>query len=175
MPDISDVIRKHTEDALLAEKAFEERLRVFASEDIEDEEIRLLFAEQSEDSHLLAEKLQSLTGQTERASTNVIAAFLDIAPRLAQAAHTREERVVQNLIAAGCMIAGQLAIYETLGALAHDVGDLATEALAREIQAAKQQFGAKLFRFIPSRSKIAYNVLTAHEIDPSVETKVGLS
>lgn len=172
MLNSADFIRRYTSDALAAEKAFEERLRAFASEG-DDEEVQFALAEQASETRGQIDRLQDHVGGAGEVpgSKPVIAAFLDVAPTIA---HTPEERLVQNLMTAYCIIAGEGAMYEALAAVAQYAGDIATETLAREIQAEKRQAGQKLFRFLPSRSKIAYNILSAHEIDPSVETKVGI-
>jgi ferritin-like metal-binding protein YciE len=62
-------------------------------------------------------------------------------------------------------------MYEALAAAAEAAGDNATEALAREIQAEEKQTANKIWRFIASRAKIAFNLLTVAETDPSVNTK----
>jgi hypothetical protein len=45
--------------------------------------------------------------------------------------------------------------------------------LAREIQDEERGTAEKLWSFIPSRAKIAFNLLTAGEMDPSVDTKMA--
>jgi len=66
-------------------------------------------------------------------------------------------------------------MYEALAHVAREAGDALTEALAREIQEQEQRAAEKIFHFLPSRSKIAFNVLTADEVDdPAVATKAGI-
>ncbi len=84
-----------------------------------------------------------------------------------------EGKLVQNLITALCVETGEMAMYEALASVAAAAGDGTTELLAREIQAEEQRTAEKLFHFLPTRSKIAFNVLTAGEVDPSVETKTS--
>ncbi len=62
-------------------------------------------------------------------------------------------------------------MYEAIAAVAEAAGDDATEALAREIQAEEKQTAEKLWRLITSRAKIAFNLLTVAETDPSVNTR----
>jgi ferritin-like metal-binding protein YciE len=97
-----------------------------------------------------------------------------LATSIAEIGHTPEEQLVQNLITAYCVETGECAMYEALAVSARTAGDSETEALAREIQAEEVRAAEKIFRFLPSRSKIAFNVLTAGELDPAVETKVGI-
>jgi ferritin-like metal-binding protein YciE len=67
----------------------------------------------------------------------------------------------------------EYAMYEALAAAAEAAGDTTTETLAREIQAEEKQTAEKIWRFIPSRAKIAFNLLTAAETDPAVNTKAA--
>jgi rubrerythrin len=97
--------------------------------------------------------------------------LLDFTPKFAQAGRIPEERLVQNLLTAFTAAKSECAMYEVLANVARTDGDSATEALAREIQAEEQRAAEKFFHFLPTRSKIAFNMLTANEIDPSVETK----
>jgi ferritin-like metal-binding protein YciE len=95
-----------------------------------------------------------------------------LAPKSAQVGHQAQERTTQNLITAFAVENSECAMYEALTAAAKAAGDSATEALAREIQAEEKQTADKIWRFIPSRAKIAFNLLTVAETDPSVNTKV---
>jgi ferritin-like metal-binding protein YciE len=67
----------------------------------------------------------------------------------------------------------EYAMYEALAAAAEAAGDSVTETLAREIQATEKQAAEKIWRFVPSRAKIAFNLLTASETDPSVNTRAA--
>lgn len=64
-------------------------------------------------------------------------------------------------------------MYEALASVAHATGDQTTESLAREIQAEEHRAADRVWSFIPSRSKIAFNGLTAWEMDPSVDTRMA--
>ena len=176
MPSSTELICQYLVDAIAAEKAFEERLRSFAQEG-DDDEVQLTFAEHAEATRLqidrLAKRLAGL-GEEKSSAKSGLASFLALAPAIAQAGHIVEERLVQNLITAFCVETGECAMYEALALVAHAAGDHVTEGLAREIQAEEQRTADKIFHFLPSRSKIAFNVLTADEIDPAVETKVGM-
>jgi hypothetical protein len=47
----------------------------------------------------------------------------------------------------------------------------ATEELARESQEQERTTAERVWKFLPSRSKIAFNMLNLQEVDPSVETR----
>jgi hypothetical protein len=114
--------------------------------------------------------LQALGG-----SASPLKSFLDqlfaAVPRSAQAARSADERLVQNVVMAFALEQSECAMYEALANAALAAGDPETERLARDIQAQESAAAEKLWRFIPSRAKIAFNLLTAGEIDPAIETK----
>jgi ferritin-like metal-binding protein YciE len=177
LPSSPETLRRYLADAIAAEKVFEGQLRTFANEG-DDEEVQFLFADHADETREHTERLkaqlEALGGDEEGGSTT-LASLLDFAPKFAQAGHTTEERLVQNLITAFSIESGESAMYEALRHTARVAGDAETEALAREMQEAERRAAEKIFHFLPTRSKIAFNVLTADEIDPAVETKVGIS
>lgn len=176
MPDTTEIIRQYLEDAAAAEKDFEGRLRTFATEG-DDQEVQFVFAGHADETRSqfdrLLSRLTALGGSESRAKSGS-AKFFSLAPSISEIGHTPEERLVQNLITAYCVETGECAMYEALATVAKAAGDAVTETLAREIQAEEARTAEKVFQFLPSRSKIAFNVLTADEIDPAVETKVGM-
>jgi ferritin-like metal-binding protein YciE len=174
LPDNStDLIRLYLQDALAAESSFESQLRSFAN-DGDDEEVQSFFALHADQTRFqydrLFARLQELNGTPSGLKT-FLADALGFAPKTAQAVHSPEERIVQNLIAAFSIEHAECAIYESLATVARTANDAATESLARQIQAEEREASTKVWRFIPSRAKIAFNTLTAGEIDPSVETR----
>jgi ferritin-like metal-binding protein YciE len=173
---MSELLSKYLLDAITAEKAFEERLLAFSRQG-DDEEVQATFAEHARETSLQREKLQArLTalGGSESQGKSAAAEFLSLAPSIPDVGHSPEEQLVQNLITAYTVETGECAMYQALAIAAQTAGDVATEALAREIQAEEVRAAEKIFRFLPTRSKIAFNVLTAGELDPAVETKVGI-
>ncbi len=169
----SEVIRRYLEDAIAAEKAFETQLRGFATAD-DDEEVNLAFATHAEETKLqynrLTARLQELGGSPSSAKSFVAHVF-SLSPKTAQATHVADEQIVQNLIMGFAVENSERAMYEGLANVARAAGDTVTETLAREIQMEEEETANKLWRFIPSRAKIAFNVLTAGETDPSIETR----
>jgi ferritin-like metal-binding protein YciE len=167
------LIRTYLENVIAAEEAFAKRFREFAN-DGDDQEVQLAFADHADESTLLTERLKArlakLGGDPSQTTTG-LTVFLELAPSVAQLGNTREERVVQNLITAFCVEAGERAMYEALAVTAAAAGDVETEALARNAQAQEQSTAEKFLHFLPTRSKIAFNLITAHELDPAVETK----
>jgi len=176
MPHTStDVIRRYLEDAIAAEKSFETQLQGFAREG-DDEDVRSAFATHAEETRgqytRLTARLQELGGSPSTAKS-FLAHVFGLAPKSAQVGHAPEERITQNLIMAFTVENSECAMYEALAAAAEAAGDTATEALAREIQAEERQTADKVWGFIATRAKIAFNLLTAAETDPSVNTRAA--
>lgn len=173
----TEVVRRYLEDAIAAEKSFESQYENFAKEG-DDEEVLAAFrahaAETRTQYERLVAHLEGLGGSASSAKS-FMAHLFGPQPKSPLSGHGQEERTVQNLITAFTIEGGECAMYETLAAIAMAAGDSATESLAREIQAEEKQAAEKFWQFIPTRSKIALNVLTLSEIDPAVETKAEIN
>lgn len=173
--DINQIIRRYLEDAVAAESSFETQLRAFSREG-DDSDVQTAFAlhadETKQQYDRLARRLEELGGAPSGAKS-VLAHIFGFAPKSVQVTHTVDEKTAQNLMIAYSIESGECALYEALAAVAQAAGDAKTEALAREIQAEEKQAAEKLWHFIPSRAKIAFNVLTAGETDPAVETRAA--
>jgi ferritin-like metal-binding protein YciE len=168
------LVKRYIEDAITAEKSFETRLRGFAEEG-DDAEVQAAFLTHAEETRVQHERLSARLQTLGSGTSSAVKTFLDqlfsFTPKATQIGRSREERVVQNLIVAFAMEKSECAMYEALATVAAAAGDAATEELARDIQAQESETADKLWRFIPSRAKIAFNLLTAGEIDPAIETK----
>ncbi len=168
-----DLICSYLDDAITAETSFEAELRKFAGEG-DDEDIQAAFAAHADrkkrQHERLAARLEQLGGHSSGTAHALGRAF-EVAPQVVQMGDIQEERTVQHLITAFGVEMGECAFYEALANVAAGSADSATEALARDIQAEEEPIAKKLFSFIRSRSKIAYNMLTPNELDPAVETK----
>jgi ferritin-like metal-binding protein YciE len=171
----NDVVRRYLEDAIAAEKSFETQLDGFARQG-DDEEVEAAFAihagETRRQYNRLIARLEQLGGSPSTAKS-FLAHLFGLGPKSAQVGHALEERTVQNLVTAFTVENSECAMYEALAAAAEAAGDTATETLAREIQAEEKQTAEKIWRFIASRVKIAFNLLTATETDPSVNTRAA--
>ena len=169
----TEVVRRYLQDAIAAESGFESQLHSFAAEG-DDAEVKAAFALHAEETaaqqRKLAARLEELGGKAS-ATKSVLAHLFGFSPKAAQLTHSADERTVQNLIVAFSVENSECAMYEALANVAQANGDPATESLAKEIQQEEKRTAEKVWSFIPSRSKIAFNMLTALEVDPSVETR----
>lgn len=171
--DSAALICGYLNDAISAGKGFESELRKFAGEG-DDEDVQAAFSTRAEHTkrqqELLLERLQQLGGGI-LTDSDTFAHVFGVVAQSAPSDEIQEERAVYRLVTAYGIEQAEGAFYETLAAIAAAAADKTTEALARQIQAEKQQAGKKFFSFIRSRSKIAYNMLTPNELDPAVDTK----
>lgn len=174
MPESNrEIIARYLQDAIAAESGFESQLRSFAQEG-DDEEVQSSFAEHARQTASQIERLKlrlSALGEQPSMAKGFFAQFLALAPKAAQLTHNREERLTQNLIAAYSVEMSECAMYESLKTVATLAGDEQTVTLAESIAAEELQAAEKFWHFLRSRSKIAFNVLTAGEVDPAIETK----
>ena len=174
MPESGDVIRGYLQAAIAAETSVETQFRAFAQEG-DDEEVRASFAEHADETRRQYDRLNSHLGQLGGASSfhfkSALPDIFSLVPELSQSSHTPEERIAHNLIVGFAVTTSRCAMYEALAAITEAAGVTATASLAREIQAQKRRAAEHIWRFLPSRSKIAFNMLTAGEIDPSIETR----
>ncbi len=173
--DGSGLVRQFLANAAAAERSGELQLREFAAAAGDDEEVQSLFEENADGARLQGQRLGirlAELGAPEPSSARSLASALKVAPQIVQGARVTEEHLLQNLMLAYATAAGECALYETLSTAAALARDSATEALAREIQQKEQSTLARMWHFLSSRSKIAFNMLTISEVDPAVETKV---
>jgi ferritin-like metal-binding protein YciE len=173
----NQVLRRYLEEMLTAERMLESQLREFASAETDDSDVHSLLAGHADQTHTqqarLAERLERLGGGAGLTIRNPLAALFHHVPQLPHVVHTPEERSLRNLLTSYTGEAGEIAIYEALANVARAAGDPETEALAREIQNEERVMAERVWHLLPSRAKIAFNMLTVTEIDPAVETKMA--
>jgi ferritin-like metal-binding protein YciE len=173
LPSSLQVIAEYLQHSVSAERSFETQFRS-CSKDGDDSEVQNYFETSArraaEHIQILETRLTSLNA-TEQRSTNFFAELLAMAPKAAQLGHTAEERIAQNLIKGFSITKSACAMYLALKSAAGAAGDEQTAELAGRLAAEGETAAEGFWHFIPSRSKIAYNVSTAGEIDPSVETR----
>jgi hypothetical protein len=165
-----DLLRKYLANAIAAERGFEIHLNEFANHG-DDLDVQVVFRSQADEMRTNYQRLAARLEQLGGAETAGQSAGSDLAPRISESGRIQEEQTLQNLIAAFGIEASECAMHEAIATVAAAARDAATESLAREIQAQKREAAKRIFSFLSSRSKLAYNMLTPHELDPAVETK----
>lgn len=170
-----EVLQRYLQDAIAAERSFATQLEAFSREG-DDADVQDAFAAHARETKLhgdrLAARLQQL-GASASTAKGWLAHLFGMSPKAVQLTHTPEERLAQNLVMAYAIESSECAMYEALANVARAAGDGLTERLAREIQEEEQRAAERIWSFIPSRAKIAFNLLTAGEMDPAVETRMA--
>jgi len=173
LPTAVEVIASYLGDAISAERNLETQFRS-CSKDGDDSEVQNFFESSANavDGHVatLENRLAALNG-TEHRGSNILAGMLALAPKAAQIGHIAEERITQNLIKGFSLTKSACAMYLALQSAAAVAGDVQTVELANRLTDEQAKAADHFWHFLPSRSKIAYNVLTAGEVDPAVETR----
>ncbi len=173
MPTPLEVIASYLADSISAERSLETQFRG-CSKDGDDAEVQNYFGTSAElaGAHVqtLEARLAALNG-TEHRGNHLVAEMLAMAPKVAQIGHISEERITQNLIKGFSLSRSGCAMYLALQSAARAAGDEQTAELARRLASEQETAAEHFWRFLPSRSKIAFNVLTAGEVDPAIETR----
>jgi ferritin-like metal-binding protein YciE len=170
----SELLKQLLADAAAVERSGERRWRKFAASTGDDDEVRSLFEAGADSAMLNGQRVRLRLEEMaaiETAGAQGMDDLLEAGPQIGQNAHSVEERLLYNLIFASAEKAGHCALYKCLSATAAVTGDVATAVLAQEIEENDRQVLESVGRLLPSRSKIAFNMLTVSEVDPAVETK----
>lgn len=167
------LIRRYLEHAITAEKHFETELRNLAAQG-DDDEVQGAFREAADrglrHQELLRAQLSILTASPSIAPEFSVA-FLDWSFLNFEGVRVEEERTAKNLIRAYGLTNAGCALYAGLSTYLEGTREAEIRSLASEFQGDYREAAERIFRFIPSRSKIAFNMLTISETDPAVETK----
>jgi rubrerythrin len=173
--DLADSIPSLLREGLSLEQAAEKLFSAF-SEQGDDSEVQSAFQSQAEHASRhrssLAARLEDLRERAEP-QKSALEQVSGIVPELTKFDHLPEEKLLQNLLTAFAFSNAQCAFYEFLACRAHAENDSSTEQLARELQQVQRGVAEMVWHWIPSRAKIAFNLLTADEVDPAIETRAA--
>lgn len=158
-----DVIKRYLEDAIAAERSFEPQLQGFAN-DGDDPAAKAAFhqhaLETRQQHERLTSRLEALGGSPSGAKS-LLAHIFGLSPKTAQIGHDKEERTTQNLMMAYAVENSEIAMYESLAAVAEAAGDTQTADLARSIQAEEKTTAEKIWKLIPSAAIAAFQRVTS--------------
>ncbi len=138
----------------------------------DDEDVQNFFQKQADVASDEAEYfLNYSAGEVD--GTNDLSEFVTQIPLALASARIGEERILQGIIAVFTALNAKRAAFAGLRQLAleNGVSDLAEAAAKVEAQA--EEAAGCAWHFLPSRSKIAFNMLTLDEVDPAVDTKMA--
>lgn len=169
------MVRQYLQGAIAAGKTFEALLRVISRDRNDDDDVQAFFAAHADQTKTQYERLAiRLGGYPEPGDESPnLASLLNLGPHIDHTGAIAEERTLQNLLTAYTIDTAAFAMYEGLAAVARSSGDSESEQLARQLQDEERSAADTIWHFLPSRSKIAFNMLTVSEVDPAVETKMA--
>jgi hypothetical protein len=175
VPTSLEVIVRYLRESISAERSLESQF-LSCSKDGDDSDVQGYFASCAEHAALHAEMLEvrlAALNAAEHRGSDFLSDLLPATPKAAQFRHTAEERIVQNLVKGYSLSKSASAMYLALQTAAGTASDEQTADLAGRLAIEEWNAADHFWHFLPSRSKIAYNILTAGEIDPSVETRTA--
>lgn len=162
-------LRNHLEDAIAAEKGFETQLRGFAAEGSSDQ-VHRVFSQHADETRTqyerLTRRLTELGGEPSE-TKSFLAHLVGLAPKLAQLGHDTVDRVTQNLMIAYAVENCEIAMYESLIAVAEAAGDQDTADLARSIQQEERSAAEKVWNLIDPWATTAFRKLAGAEQVPA--------
>jgi ferritin-like metal-binding protein YciE len=129
-------INRYIEDAIAAERNFEDALHSFGETGVQ-ERLKQLLAKAGDRARTQHERLTRLLekrGGKPSEAKSVLAHMLAFSPLTAQIGHDPAEKNTQHLIVTYGAAAAETAMYESLAAAAEQTGDTDVVALARQLQ-----------------------------------------
>jgi ferritin-like metal-binding protein YciE len=152
-----DILRGYLEDAIAAEKSFEDQLLGFAKGE-NDPTARLMFehhaAETKTQYEKLTERLKALGGSTSTFKS-VLAHVFNASPSIAQIGYDAAERLTQHLMMAYAVENAEVAMYEALSEVARIAGEVQTADLALTIQKQEHETANKVWNQLSRTSQRA--------------------
>jgi ferritin-like metal-binding protein YciE len=157
-----EIIVRHLQNAIAAERNFEDLLNTFSRTGTQ-REVKELFAQLSQKARSQHERLEARLrelGGSPSAAKSVMAHVFGYVPGLAQLGHEPEEKNAQHLIMTYAAAAGESAMYEALAAVAAAAGDVETERLARQLQAEEREDHQTTWSILPDSALDAFRAVT---------------
>ncbi|HVX65499.1 MAG TPA: DUF892 family protein [Bryobacteraceae bacterium] len=131
-----EIIRRYLQDAIAAERTFEDQLRSFAGTGNLDR-VQQLFRTHADETRTQYERLEPrlrTLGGSPSVMKSALAHMFAFAPAAAQIGHEAAEKNTQHLMIAYAVENAEMAMYEAFSVAAQAAGDPDSLALAREIQ-----------------------------------------
>ena len=164
-------LRQILGDAILLTQNLEREFRSLSREG-DDEDVQSFFLEQAD---LSADEsqyfLNCASGEVE--SQSDLGEFVTQIPLALATARISEERLLQGLIATYTALSAKRALLITLNQTASNANETELAQVAESAAGKATEASGRAFHFIPTRSKIAYNMLTVDEADPAIDTKMA--
>mgnify|MGYP004702785475 CR=1 FL=1 len=157
-----EIIVRHLENAIAAERNFEDLLSTFGKTGNQGE-VKEMFeqlAEKARSQHQRLEARLRGLGGTPSTGKSAMAHVFGFAPSLAQMGHAPEEKNAQHVMMTHAAAAGEAAMYEALATVAAEAGDTETERLARELESEEREDQQMAWNILPDSALDAFRAVT---------------
>jgi ferritin-like metal-binding protein YciE len=155
--NVKERLVRYLQDAHAAETGIEDVLEGFI-DDTDDPQIKALFQQHRMETRSQAERLEArlnALGASPSGGKGFLNMIMAKMSELMHGAHDEYDKNTQNLIKAYATEHLERGMYESMIAYATAIGDEATVALARQIQAEEEATAQKLFPLIQAYAKTA--------------------
>lgn len=164
---VQDRINRYLQDAIAAERNFEQALSTFGSSGTQEPVQKLLssFSEKARTQHQrLTALLESRGGSPSKAKT-ILAELLAFTPLSAQAGQGAAEKNTQHLMITFAAAAAEMAMYESLASAAEAAGETEVVQMARTLQAEEQDDYDRVWEILAGSAVASFATELAKEKD----------
>lgn len=165
------LLAENLSDTIALLHVAEQHFGEFAAAVLEDDETLGLFGDLKE--WLASSRVLLTNRQAEVSAGSPVTQQAESIKVPASHSSVREEALLQNLLSGYSLITQVAALSQILEVTSDAVADTPTATASRGLGAEAEAAAARLWKLLPSRSKIAFNMLTISEVDPSVDTKMS--
>jgi len=169
MPDsVRDRIHDYLEDAIAAERNFEEALHAFGNAGVQ-EPVRALLASVGDKARTQHQRLTALLeqrGGSPSAAKSAVAHMLAFSPLAAQAGHEPGAKNTQHLVVSYAAAAAERAMYESLAEAATEGGETAVATLARQLQSEEMDDAQQVWTLLRPSARNAFREIVGRRRAP---------
>lgn len=158
-----ELIATYVQDAEAAERNFQDALLTFGTTG-EQNQVKSFFQWASSKAKTQHERLEARLrelGGTPSTAKSLLAHLLAFSTTAAQIGHEPAEKNTQHLIMCVAAAAAEMAMYESLAAVAGAAGDTKTEQLARQLQAEEKDDYEKAWALLTPSATSAFETVVA--------------
>lgn len=157
-----NILSRYLEDAIAAEKSFEDQLIAFSKEG-NYEPAQTVFEQHARETQTqyarLTARLNAL-GSKPSTFKSLLAHFFSFSPKVAQVGHDASERSTQNIMMGFAVENSEVAMYEVLAAVALAADDRETHQLVLDIQQQERETAEKLWKLVGPAARRSIQELT---------------
>jgi ferritin-like metal-binding protein YciE len=159
MPEtVRDRINNYLEDAIAAERNFEDALHAFGKTGVQ-EPVRALLSKAGDKARTQHERLTALLkqrGGSPSTAKSALAHMLALTPLTAQAGHEPGEKNTQHLIVTYGAAGAERAMYEALCEAASEAGEANVVTLARQLQSEEADDAEEVWPLLRTSARNSY-------------------